>query len=104
MPDRTYQEIWRASLSPGERRTLVSETGYSQRELLQGHLEIYHSMPGVEELTSQQRHQEFAEYLDLMVRGMHSRAEREGFFMAMGIEPADFDWEHWRDLMGYNRQ
>ena len=95
-----YSADWRATVSESDSRALVRETGYSQNELLQGHLELFMTMGG-DEMPNQ--HEMFREYLDFMVVGGHSAAEREAFWDEMGIDPRDIDWEEWRDLMGYGR-
>jgi hypothetical protein len=93
---------WRASVTSGDTRSLSRETGYSQNELIQGHLEQFMQMGGME-FEGREQHEMFREYLDFMVNGGHSVSERESFFAEMGIDPRDFDWEGWRELMGYSR-
>jgi hypothetical protein len=95
-----YTADWRATVSESDSSALSRETGYSQNELVQGHLEMFMNMGG-DEIPNQ--HEMFREYLDFMVVGGHSAAEREAFWDEMGIDPRDIDWEEWRDLMGYGR-
>lgn len=93
---------WRAVVADSDSRALSSDTGYSRSELVNGHLEMFMSMGGTE-FSGQEQHDMFREYLDFMVVGGHSAAERESFFAEMGIDPRDIDWEDWRELMGYGR-
>jgi len=95
-----YTADWRATVPESDSRALSRETGYSQAELIQGHLEMFISMGG-DEFPNQ--HEMFREYLDFMVVGGHSAAERDAFWDEMGIDPRDIDWEEWRELMGYGR-
>lgn len=93
---------WRATVPNSDSRALSSDTGYSQSELVQGHLEQFIQMGG-DEYQGREQHEMFREYLDIMVVGGHSQAERDSFYAEMGLDPRDFDWEGWRELMGYSR-
>ena len=93
---------WRASVPDSDTRSLQSDTGYSRSELIQGHLEQYMAMGGTE-FSGREQHEMFRDYLDIMVVGGHSQSERDSFFAEMGLDPRDFDWEGWRELMGYGR-
>jgi hypothetical protein len=93
---------WRATIPDRDSRALSRETGYSRQELIQGHLEIFMASGGVE-TEGQEQHELFRDYLEFMVVGGHSQAERDAFWDELGIDPRDFDWEGWRELMGYSR-
>jgi hypothetical protein len=100
-----YDEIWRSVVPSGERRALSRETGYSQRGLVQQHVEVFLAIPGaLDAETSQERYQMWTEYLTVMIKGGYSHEERDAFFNSMGIDPRDFDWDAWRAAMGYRRR
>ena len=101
-PDGGFLADWRATISTSDSRAFTRETGYSRNELVQGHLEQYITMGG-DEFSGREQHEMFREYLDVMVNGGHTKSEWESFFYEMGIDPRDFDWEGWRELMGYTR-
>jgi hypothetical protein len=101
---RTYDEIWRAVLSPGERRAMSRDTGYSQAELRQAHLELFLSLPGMIEEDRDIRYNLFGEYVNVMIAGGHTKEQRNRWFATQGLSPRDFDWQHWREVMGYRRR
>lgn len=100
--DSAYGDIWRDVVPSEERRAISHNTGYSPSEVLQAHIEVFLSLP-VEHDTREERLQAWADYLDVMVVGGYTREARENFFMDLGIDPRDFDWEAWRAAMGYER-
>lgn len=103
MPRRqrsTYDEIWRATVPERDRRALVRSTGYSQRELVQGHLEIFTELDNGMSESDAERYQLWNDYLRAFAMPS-SRDERNGFLNFMGIHPSDFPWSEWREVMGY---
>jgi hypothetical protein len=80
------------------------ETGYSQAELRQAHLELFLSLPGMTEEDRDTRYNLFGEYVNIMVAGGHTVDERRAWFSEQGISARDFDWERWREVMGYRRR
>lgn len=101
---RTYAEIWRAVLDPSDRRAMSRETGYSQAELRQAHLELFLSLPGMVEEDRDTRYNLFGEYVAVMVAGGKTVDERNAWFAKQGLSPRDFDWQQWREVMGYRRR
>lgn len=100
---RAYDQIWRGIVPQSDRRAISRSTGYSQQELVQGHLEVFYSIPGITEEDRDTRYQLFGDYLRVMVRGGYSKDERDRFWSDIGIDPRDFDWDGWREVMGYRR-
>lgn len=101
---RAYDEIWRAAVPRAQRLSISRETGYRQRELVQAHVEIFFALPGMLEEDKQTQRQFFGEYLYAMVREGSSRERRDQFFRDVGIHPLDFDWQAWREVMGYGQR
>lgn len=101
---RSYDAIWRAVVDPYDRRVMSRETGYSQAELRQAHLELFLSLPGMLEEDRTTRYNLYGEYLNVMVNPGHIKEDRDRWFANQGISPRDFDWQTWRDIMGYRRR
>ncbi len=77
-----------------------------------GHQDFFEDLPGVPYLDDEQRDYaetlydvaftHTAEELEAMGYSMDDvGAIREEFFDSLGIDAADFDWEGWREAMGY---
>lgn len=100
---QSYAQIWRNSLPARYRREIARDTGYSQAELLQAHLDIVYQIPGFLDEDEAGRRDLFREYLRVMVAGGVTKADRDYFFHEMlGIDERDFDWQMWREVMNYN--
>lgn len=81
----------------------------SRNDLWGSHDEIFNELPGIGWYDDD----EAERVLDLYVDGFthHSwepgydadavHAAREAFWEFTGIDPADFDWEEWKAVMGY---
>lgn len=77
--------------------------------------ELFDSTPGADYLSSEQEF--IAESLFEVAFTMHSdelealgyspddvQSMRDEYFDIMGIDASDFDWEEWREAMGYELQ
>lgn len=97
-----YERSWDRIVSQSTINEIHDRTGYSEREILQGAIEFMDQY--TEGMDGGERNQAWVDFLDLMVEGGHTKEEREEFMRdELGIDPADFDWEGWRELMGYGR-
>lgn len=103
--DRTarYRQIWNRTASPGVIREVSGRTGYSREEQEQAHLEIFLAMPGMMEEEARERYRLWGQYVRVMVNGNVSKREREEFFEELYLDERDFDWQLWREIMGYSR-
>jgi hypothetical protein len=101
MPNN-FENIWNEHTST--HHYIISEiqdrSGYSEHEIFQSHLELFMSSPGITEESRVVQHELWEDYIDAMVTGT---LDRDQFFEEMGINPRDFDWESWREAMGYGR-
>lgn len=78
---------------------MIIDTGYSEREIKQAHIEVFTNMADAIELDNESdREYYFSEYLHAMVIG---DLDRDIFFEDFGIDPRNFDWDGWRLAMGY---
>lgn len=96
MPDY-YDNIWDAVVSDNTWDDISERTGYSEREEIQAQLDIFLDMVP-DDFSQQETQQMWGDYLMAMVEGGMSREE---FFEEYDIDPADFDWDAWREAMGY---
>jgi hypothetical protein len=67
------------------------------RSQFPGHYEVFISLP-VSELDLDDFLDAWREYIETWVQG---EKDREEFWRSLGINPRDFDWEGWRQAMGY---
>jgi hypothetical protein len=95
-----YDDIWHEHISQADTDAIHDRTGYSEREIIQGHLETFMSLPGMEEEPRYVKYDLWEQYTEAMINGNN----RDEFFANVGIDPRDFDWEGWREMMGYNRE
>lgn len=79
--------------------------GEKLQEFFEGHLEIFIASPGILETLDEDPY-EVADlwlgYVESMINES-SRFDREDFLSDFGIQDVDFDWEGWREVMGYSR-
>lgn len=99
MPSR-YEDIWHDHISEDRWDEIHDRTGYSEREEIQAHLAIF--MEYMEGEPRYVKYEAWDQYVEFMVESGHTREEREEFLEdVFGIEYEDFDWEAWREAMGY---
>ena len=98
MPD--YDPVWDAIVSESTIDQIRDATGYSEREIEQGHIELFQDYVP-DDYTDAQELQMWGDYLLAMVESSRSYSHNE-FFSEYNINPADFDWEAWREAMGYD--
>jgi hypothetical protein len=98
-----FESIWNDNVAPIVEQDIHDRTGYSHREIIQGHLEMFMSLPGMADEPRQEQYYFWERYLDAMV-GYSTLEKRERFFQDVGIYSSDFDWEAWRSAMGYERR
>ena len=64
---------------------------------------FFNSLPMMANENEEIRERLWRSYLDNMVSGHHRRdSPSNPFWRESGISPRDFDWEDWRDSMGYS--
>lgn len=96
MPD--YDPVWDAIVSESTISKIRDATGYSEREIEQAHIELFQDYVP-DDYTDAQELQMWGDYLAGMVEGLTTHNE---FFDLYDIDPGDFDWEAWREAMGYD--
>jgi hypothetical protein len=99
VPSR-YESDWDRVVSGSRTDDIESSTGYRKSEIVQAHVEIFLSLPDMENTPGYERYRLWREYLGAMVEGS---IPRERFYDAVGIDERDFDWQEWREAMGYGR-
>ena len=99
MPNN-FENIWNELVRESTIQDIHERSGYSPHEIFQDHLAFFMSNPGIPETPRVEQHELWEDYIDAMVEG---RLDRNQFFEEMGIDPRDFDWEGWREAMGYGR-
>lgn len=104
MPPRgiNYDRIWDALIMTSAEDDIQERTGYSHREIVQAHLEIFLSMPGMTEATREETRNLWGDYIVNMVNGTN-QGRRIEFFGDVGTTDRTFNWAQWRLAMGYGR-
>lgn len=92
-----YENYWDNYVNESVRDDISERTGMSDDDIFQAHFDIAQDYMD-DEWDAGQEHQFWVDYLDAMVDGTMSREE---FFDTYDIDPADFDWDAWREAMGY---
>jgi len=91
-----FWEDWRNTVTERDLADIQERTGYSERELFQLHSEILSSLDP--EADRDTREDMWQDYLMAFVSdGM----THDAFFEIWNIDPRDFDWQLWREAMGY---
>jgi hypothetical protein len=99
-PDSFYRDLWDADVPRRKTRAIQRETGYSRREQLQLHVELFLST-NMTELERDEQEEAWSDYLASFVT--NRRPHRE-WFETWGLDPRDFDWSAWRHAMGYRNR
>jgi hypothetical protein len=93
-----YEDIWHENVSEARFDEIQSRTGHSERETIQAAMSQFLDLPGMDE---EPRHVKY-EMWDLFTETLvANHGDREAAFAELGIHPNDFDWEAWREYMGY---
>lgn len=88
-------------------RRIQDDTGFSRNEIFQHHVELFYSLPGIDEENRGEQLRLWQVYLDHMVVSRERRNDPANpFWREFGIDPRTvaFDWGEWRDAMGYSRR
>lgn len=96
-----YEDIWHEHVSESRVREIQGNTGYSEREILQAHLAIVEEY--MEGESRMQKYIVWEDYVKVMVANDHSMSHENFLRYVLGVEVSDFDWEAWREAMGYGR-
>jgi hypothetical protein len=72
--------------------------GYDDNEMRDQHLNFLEEMAGFDQMDHGDQLQAWTDYIDAFVNG---DGDRDTFFEDMGYDAADFDWDGWREIMGY---
>ena len=99
-----YDDIWHDHVSGADLVDVYDRTGYTQPEQEQAHLELYMGVVndlGRENFSQGEIYSLWGDYLDAFGPGGAGEMSRADWFENMGIDPADFDWDAWREAMGY---
>lgn len=96
-----YIELWREHVSRRTVRDDKSRTGYSERELVERHLETFLSLPGMAEEDNQARYEYWGDYLDAFIS---NRRDKKEWLREMGYDMRDYDWQEWRETKGYGHR
>lgn len=101
-----WRSAWNAEVPRKQQNRISSDTGYSRNEIFQHHVELFLSIGGIAEEPRDEQLRLWSLYLESLVAGIHGkRNDRSNVFWSeMGLDPRDFDWEDWRDGMGYSRR
>jgi hypothetical protein len=84
-----YREIWR-------------EEKQGRRGSYERHRELFNTIPGMEYEDDETRQELWASYVRNMVNGRQRRNDPYNpWWGDIGIDPRDFDWDDWREAMGY---
>jgi hypothetical protein len=65
------------------------------------HLDVFLSTLPVDQMTDSEQAEAWSEYLDIWYE---NRGNRYEWLDDWGIDYRDFDWDGWRDAMGYSRK
>jgi hypothetical protein len=68
--------------------------------------DVLMSIPGYGDMDEDEKQELLEDYVRYMIRGEgpYQRNDvRNPFWSASGIHPSNFDWDAWRDDMGYSR-
>ena len=102
---RAQRRYWDSEVPRPTIRRIQEETGYSRNELFMAHQELFYSLPGMVDEPLEERHRLWELYVREMVIGHGRRNDRNNlFWQDIGIDPRDFDWQAWRDVMGYSKR
>jgi len=96
-PSEYYENIWDAVVSDNTLDDIQERTGYSEQEALDKQYDIFADMVP-DDFNERQAEQMWGDYLEAFVQGGGSM---DDFFEEYDIDPEDFDWEAWREAMGY---
>lgn len=93
--EQRFHDIWEDTANQRAIDDAQDRTNYSADEIEQAHVELFMQYVAGEDRDTQESLWEA--YIETMVNG----GDHDQFFEDMGIEPADFDWNGWREAMGY---
>lgn len=94
--EQHFHDIWQDTASESVLDQIGDRTYYSAAELEQAHAEVFFPYIEGEEHATQE--ELWKDYIEVMVNG---EGDRDAFFHELGIYESDFDWEAWREAMGY---
>ena len=98
-PNR-YLAIWRSKVTRRATRADTQRTGFSERELIERHLETFLSLPGMAEEDASERYGYWDQYIDAFVL---DRRDKKEWLREIGYDARDYDWQEWRETRGYTR-
>lgn len=101
--NNAFERIWNEEIDQARSDYLQYLTGYSERELVQAHVEVFYSLPDMINESRAERNDWWQGYLHNMVSDQASRDDRIDWLHDVGIDERDFDWQGWREAMGYGR-
>ena len=94
-----FRDSWDSIVAEGDVADIQERTGYSENEIFQGHFEILRSLDP--DASGDDLEQMWDDYLLSFVSDGMSH---DTFFEIWNIDPRDFDWQMWRDVMGYTKK
>lgn len=94
-----YRESWENNVNDSQVADIQERTGYSENEIFQAHFEVFAMLNP--EGDDDEQLQMWDDYLAAFVNG---ETTHDAFFEEWNIDPRDFDWEMWRDAMGYSKK
>ena len=91
-----FDQVWEDYAEPNWDQ--IADHGWNDYELRDQHLDFLENMAGFSEMDHGEQLQAWTDYIDGFVNGDGDRNE---FFDDMGYDADDFDWDGWREIMGY---
>lgn len=93
------RDTWDFTVTERDLADIQERTGYSEQELFQLHFEIIKALDP--EADDEELEEMWQDYLMAFVSdGM----THDTFFETWNIDPRDFDWQVWREAMGYGHK
>ena len=94
-----YRETWQDFTTERDIADIQERTGYSENEIFQAHFEVFLA------LNPEGDRDELREmWEDYIMAFVSDGMTHDTFFETWNIDPRDFDWEMWRDAMGYSNR
>lgn len=100
--DSQFDRVWDALVMTSTEDDIQDRTGYSHQEIVQAHIEIFMSFPGMTEEPRREQLNMWGDYVNTMVNNSNI-GRRNDFWNEVGVTDRTFNWEQWRQAMGYGR-
>ena len=103
-----WREIFDRALRDEDGRSpaldaIYERTGYSRQEIFQNHYnDVFYPLTiDAPELTRDEQLEMWQDYIETFMMNEH---RHDWFFETWNVHPSDFDWQAWREAMGYREK